>query len=372
MKFNVDRADLLRVLKILCRNADKAKKVDPRNKPVFHFECVQIRASDMALRLAVWKHGLISNHYLVARIQADVEKDGQILIPVRDFLRLVYALPAGKISVSQNQDRYSGSEIVFSSGNFMVKTGNWFNADECFFNMSEPACFNPVLGLFKTTRRVAFAAYTDDAHPILAGIHFNGAVAATDGFRIAIAPAIDGISGTVPVDLLRDANIIFHGKDPLVWQDETKIAFADDTFTLVGEMIDGIYPNYGAVIPSKYKLILEVETEKLLSALRLINSTSGKEFKYSPVHLNIESGTLNIEYRNDLLGFETDIPCHILYKDPDCTVTVVALNPMLLGEGLAQFDSTIRLQLNGSNVPVTIKAADESDPYTYTLMPMHL
>jgi len=124
----------------------------------------------------------------------------------------------------------------------------------------------PLDELIKAVEQTQMAASTDEARPVLTGVlvqvqQGNLTLAATDGHRLAVRklPASGGAeldaSLIVPARALAELSRVLKGEpgqvEIIISKARNQIFFKAGNSELTSRLIDGKYPNYSQVIPSK-------------------------------------------------------------------------------------------------------------------------
>jgi len=134
--------------------------------------------------------------------------------------------------------------------------------------------FKPI-ELKRAISKVIFATGNDELRPLFTGVHLNGnEIVATDAHKLSKILVDDTkMKITIPKKACRyilqldETNVRSNGK---------LLEIHDlDTLVIV-TLIDGVYPNYNAVIPKEYTRTLEVDRNVLISALKRVSLFADK------------------------------------------------------------------------------------------------
>jgi DNA polymerase-3 subunit beta len=144
----------------------------------------------------------------------------------------------------------------------------------------------PLDELIKAVEQTQMAASTDEARPVLTGVlvHIEGGnltLAATDGHRLAVRklPAQGAgeleASLIVPARALAELARVFKGEpgrvEVIISKARNQIFFKAGNSELTSRLIDGKYPNYAQVIPSKSSTKVRVATAELMQTVRAVS-----------------------------------------------------------------------------------------------------
>lgn len=193
-------------------------------------------------------------------IGSKVSEDGSITVPARLMQDFISSLPGGVIEINLEE-----TKLHISTGQHKsVINGT-------------PADDYPVMPKIKegkkwkisskelknTLTQVVVAASSDDARPVLTGVNFytregNLYVVATDSYRLAekkLTKIKEEISVLVPASAIQDLlRLLDDSEDEVViTSDEQQILFQKGDVELVTRLIEGKFPEYQKLIPTKFK-----------------------------------------------------------------------------------------------------------------------
>jgi len=144
----------------------------------------------------------------------------------------------------------------------------------------------PLDELIKAVEQTQMAASTDEARPVLTGVlvqiqQGNLTLAATDGHRLAVRklPASGGAeleaSLIVPARALAELSRVLKGEpgqvELIISKARNQIFFKAGNSELTSRLIDGKYPNYSQVIPSKSSTKVRLATSELTQTVRAVS-----------------------------------------------------------------------------------------------------
>ena len=140
--------------------------------------------------------------------------------------------------------------------------------------------------LVSAVEQTQMAASTDEARPVLTGVlvQVQGGsltLAATDGHRLAVrklaatgAPDLEA-SLIVPARALAELARVLKGEpgkvEVIISKARNQVFFRAGTSELTSRLIDGKYPNYAQVIPSKSSTKVRVSTSELMQTVRAVS-----------------------------------------------------------------------------------------------------
>jgi DNA polymerase-3 subunit beta len=262
---------------------------------------------------------------MVIPIGVKVDQEGGISVPARVLSELVGELPAGEMSLTEE------------NLHLMVAMGQ-FKADLAGVAVSEfpalPVFDKKKLLEFPTEvflaalKRVVFAAATDEGRPALTGVNFSlkgsePRMAATDGFRLSVVnlPPLRPDEGQ---DSAGQANKV-EDKETLIIParalaelirlsgegetgetisvsggKEKQLRFAVGKAEILTRLIDGEYPDYERIMPKETVATFTGDKESLLRVVRLASIFARESANV--VKLVVEKGQLKILAASSQLG----------------------------------------------------------------------
>lgn len=194
-------------------------------------------------------------------IGSKVSEEGAITVPARLMQDFVSSLPSGVIDLELEENRLHISTEKYKS------TINGVSADDFpvmpAITGGESWQISTSI-LKKGLQQVVFAASSDEARPVLTGVYIhthedNLYLAATDSYRLAEANLQKGktkasilVPGTAMQDVMR---VLGDGDEVVtVTYDEQQVLFSVGEIELVSRLIEGNYPDYRKLIPSKFEI----------------------------------------------------------------------------------------------------------------------
>jgi DNA polymerase-3 subunit beta len=225
----------------------------------------------------------------------------------------------------------------------------------------------------KALQQVVFAASSDDARPVLTGVYFysdNGNViaAATDSYRLAekkLGKSKQQINFLVPASAASDLLRIISDsdKDVAVTHDEQQVLFQVGDVTMVARLIEGHYPDYKKLIPTKFSTTAKLSRSDFINIAK-VSSLFARESAGS-ITIKTEAGSVSINSIASQVGENT--------ASADATVDgggEVTLNSRYLLDALNAFSSEeVEFCFNGKLEPCIIQSKEEPG-YTHLIMPL--
>jgi DNA polymerase-3 subunit beta len=313
---------------------------------------------------------------LTIRVQvpAQVDEEGQAVVPAKLFDGLTTRLKAGAVTFEVD-----GDDARISAG--PARAGvRLLPADE-FPHVSSPEGVTVTVDagpLSEALRQVIPAASRDDARPILTGVLVAATadgvrLVATDSYRLAVRDLTgvgmlgEGQRVLVGARGLNEVQRVFPSGEVQVTLGEREVRFASETRSVTTRLIEGEFPNYEQLIPSGYPNRLTVAREALEEAARLMQIV-GEGREGTPVRLAMSSDGLelsaNAQERADAIE-----AIDAKFEGSDVTV---AFNPQFLLDGLQAIEGDEAvLETLDPLKPATLRGADHPE-FLYLLMPVRI
>lgn len=304
-------------------------------------------------------------------IGAKVVKKGSLTIPARLTQDFVNNLPNATINITQEDNKLHIKTDTYQS------TINGVNAEE--FPVM-PAITDgttwklPAQDFKKTLSQVVIAASNDEARPILTGVYIHNTdklyIASTDSYRLAekTLPQIKNkVSLLVPANAIQDVIRIIgdNSGDIQITQDEQQVSFSINDIQLTARLIEGNYPDYQKLIPSKFENIANIERPELINIVKVASLFARENAGSITLKLNTKDNTIEVNSIASQLGENSaNAPAKISGSGE------VTLNSRYLLEGLQAFNgSNIEVCFNGKLEPIVLR--DPKNPgYIHIVMPL--
>ncbi len=367
MKISLERDLLLGQLQTVGRVASTRSAIQALSgvQLMASSEGCELRATDMDVGLRV-------------PLEAEVVRDGVVVLPARLLLDVVRSLPSPSVSLelrSAEQD----VELVSGSATFHIRSLR----TEDFPPFPEPdgesAVSVPADAFVTTALKVAGSASRDETRPVLTGILVSAAdrelrMVATDSYRLSVketaleAPLSDNFEVNVPARALQElARVAAHAGDEqlTVTVRQNQVLFVLGRVVLSSRLIDGQFPNYRQLLPETFEHELRVAGGELTDVVRRISLLAQKN---APLRLSFQSGELTVSAQTPDVG-EAQESLPVAFQGEPLEI---GFNPEFLRDGLEAIDEgDVLLKLISPLRPGLIESADESG-FKYLIMPIRL
>jgi DNA polymerase-3 subunit beta len=227
--------------------------------------------------------------------------------------------------------------------------------------------------LKKGLQKVVFAASGDDARPVLTGVYFHDlageiVAAATDSYRLAehkLGKHKGKLNFLVPASAAADLLRIIgdSGDEVTVTHDDQQVMFQVGDITLVARLIEGNYPDYRKLIPTKFATVASLARQDFLNIAK-VSSLFARESAGS-ITINAEDKKVSINAIASQLGE------NMAEADAEVKGTGdVTLNSRYLIDALNAFSGErIEFCFNGKLEPCILRSSDDGD-YVHLVMPL--
>jgi len=326
---------------------------------------VELRATDMEIGLRV-------------PLEADVIREGAIVLPARLLVDVVRSLPGESVTLELRAAEQD-VEIVSGAATFHIRTLRL----EDFPPFPEPdgdGCVRvPGQAFVATVSKVARSASRDETRPVLTGILVSATgdelrMVATDSYRLSVketkldAPLDGSFEANVPARALQELSRIVGQSD----QDQLSVAvrtnqvvFEAGGVVLSSRLIDGQFPNHRQLLPDAFEHELQMAGGEITDVVRRISLLAQKN---APLRLAFSEGELTVSARTPDVG-EARETVPVPYRGEPLEI---GFNPEFLRDGLEAVESgDVLLKLISPLRPGLIEAADGSG-FVYLLMPIRL
>jgi DNA polymerase-3 subunit beta len=328
-------------------------------------ERCELRATDMDVSLRV-------------PLEADVAREGVVVLPGRLIVDVVRSLPAPSVSLELRAAEQD-VEIVSGNATFHIRTLRTEDFPP-FPEPTEDAAVSLPAGAFVSTAlKVAGSASRDETRPVLTGILVSASerelrMVATDSYRLSVketaleTPLSSSFEVNVPARALQElARIAGHSEDEQlsVSVQQNQVLFVLGGVILSSRLIDGQFPNFRQLLPESFEHELRIAGGELTDVVRRISLLAQKN---APLRLSFQPGELTVSAQTPDVGEALESLPVAFQGEP----LEIGFNPEFLRAGLEAIEEgDVLLKLISPLRPGLIEAADESR-FQYLIMPIRL
>jgi DNA polymerase-3 subunit beta len=331
---------------------------------------IRLKVEDGQLELAATDMELS----LRTTLDADVDGEGEVVVPGRLLLDIVRSLPSSDVSIEQRSDE---SVLLIEAGSASYRLHTYSSEDFPRLPDVTSVELHQVEreALLETIGRVGRSASRDESRPVLTGIlvQFEPGklvMAATDSYRLAVketplSSTLTELDAIIPARALQElARIAASADEMQLGVQENHVVFGIDGAWLTTRRIDGQFPNYRQLLPEQFEHELQLPREELLDVVRRVSLMAQRN---SPLRLRFADGELTVSAQTQDVGEAREAIAAPFAAD----AMEIGFNADFLREGLESVDSpTVRVKLISPLRPAVLEG--ETDDYTYLIMPIRL
>jgi DNA polymerase III subunit beta len=366
VKISLDRDVLVAQLQTVSRVASTRSAIQALSGVQFSAAsgACELRATDMDVGLRV-------------PLEAEIVRDGVVVLPARLLLDVVRSLPAQGVSI-ELRGAENDVELVSGNANFHIRT---LRAED-FPPFPEPDAEStvtvPADAFVSTALKVAGSASRDETRPVLTGILVSASgrelrMVATDSYRLSVkettleADLSSAFEVNVPARALQELARLTHEDDASLGISvrQNQVLFEVGRSVLSSRLIDGQFPNYSQLLPESFEHELRIAGNELTDVVRRISLLAQKN---APLRLAFAPGELTVSAETPDVGEARESLPVAFQGEP----LEIGFNPEFLRAGLEAIeDGDVLLKLISPLRPGLIEAADESG-FLYLIMPIRL
>ena len=367
MKISLERDVLLAQLQTVSRVASTRSAIQALSgvQLTAGQDGCELRATDMDVGLRV-------------PLEAEVTREGTVVLPARLMLDVVRSLPAAAVSLEM---RSAEQDVEVISGNARFHIRTLRSDDFPPFPEPEPetAVEVPADAFVSTAQKVAGSASRDETRPVLTGILVSASerelrMVATDSYRLSVkettleAPLTSGFEVNVPARALQElARLVGHAEDESlsISVRQNQVLFTLGRVVLSSRLIDGQFPTYRQLLPESFEHELRLAGGAFTDVVRRISLLAQKT---APLRLAFAPGELTVSAQTPDVG-EASESLPVAFQGE---ALEIGFNPEFLRAGLEAIDEgDVLLKLISPLRPGLIESADESR-FRYLIMPIRL
>ncbi len=367
MKISLDRDVLFSQLQTVSRVASTRSAIQALSGVQLNVSDAgcELRATDMDVGLQV-------------PLEAEVAREGTVVLPARLMLDVVRSLPAKTVTLEL---RSAEQDVELTAGNatFHIRTLRAEDFPPFPEPDSESAVQLPAAAFVATATKVAGSASRDETRPVLTGILVSASdrelrMVATDSYRLSVketvleAPLSAGFEVNVPARALQElARLVGADQDEAlsVSVRANQVLFTLGRTLLSSRLIDGQFPNYRQLLPETFEHELRISASELTDVVRRISLLAQKN---APLRLAFSSGELTVSAQTPDVGEARESLPLAFEGEP----LEIGFNPEFLRAGVEAIDDgDVVLKLISPLRPGLIESGDGSG-FRYLIMPIRL
>lgn len=313
---------------------------------------------------------------VTATVPAEVDSEGQGLIPAKTLLDVVSGFTGGRLD---NAVEFSAGEndIVITSGRSkatlpLIGTEDFppVPAVSCGASFEIPAA-----DLAAAMAPVLVAVGSDCANPVqqaVCAIFQTGVIrfVATDSKRMAVAEMqakypeeFTGnylIPGRAAVEVLK----LDPDNPVVVGKFENQLVFDSGNIRLITRLYEGRFPDYARILPKESKNIVTFKTADMRRALKAVSPVQGSA---RMVNFGVDTAVITVICEEQDKGkIESTVDC-----DLNGVPFNIAFNAKYLAQALDAIKAeSVTLSVNTPAMPGLIRPVQDAYQYRHVIMPM--
>lgn len=367
MKFVSIKDNLKEAILLVEKTTGKKVTLPILNAILFKAEkgIITLTATNLETGIEVW-------------IPGKILEEGQAALPGRVISSYVSFLTDEQVTLESQKDNLT---IATPRGKTLIK--GYPVADfpllpklkrDYLFTVSAPA-------IREALAKILVATAISDIKPEIASVLFLFSprglkLAATDSFRLAewktegtfgthTEPVAMLLPGRSAAELMRLVEV--EAQDVEINIAKGQVTFVTKRFQMVSRLTEGVFPEYGRIIPAKFATEVVVVREELIQALRLSGLFVGK-LNDVGLSLDASKGIIELTTANTEVGENT----HRVGADIRGESLSISFNYRYFLDGITQLSSEkIFLGFNGPSGPVLMRNQNDTT-YLYIAMPMRV
>lgn len=311
-------------------------------------------------------------------IPGKVIDDGTVAVPFSIFASVARNLTSDRITLEEQQ----GNLLIVSDNYDAVVQGHDTKEFPIIPTLSTNDYFSKLDVKFfsEILEKTIIATQYSEIRPEISGVFLRYSrdcmiIAATDSFRLAervissnqASSSFDESSIIIPFKTAEELIRIFKNEkgEVVIKSDEGQVVFITEKTEMVSRVVDGVFPEYKAIIPKTTENEIIIERIELINALKLASSFSGKTNDIT-VTVGENKKYLELSSADATLGKNCyKIP--IKFKGNPFSVV---FNWKFIFDGLKIYSSKeITIGINSPERPAVIKSQNEQD-IVYVVMPI--
>lgn len=333
---------------------------------------ILLRTDNNRLKLAATDLEIASTQHIGAKIA----KPGHITVPAKLITEFVGSIPAGNVELKV----VDGTKLRVKSGKF-ISTFNGIDADDFpelpTINSEEAVSFAFGAQDFKgAVAETTISADNSGHRAMLQGVYWNTAegalfLASTDGYRLSERKLIDNVKSSVdaivPLKTMLEVQRLVgdDNEEVEVHIDNTQIHIRVDEAEVTSGLIDGKFPDYRQLKPSKNAVNAVVDRAEFARITKISGLFSRDSGGGITLQFNAETKTLKMHSIASELGENTSETEVEIDNDGQITLNSRYLTD-LLG---VMHGNELSLRFNGKMSPcVFTNPADDS--FYHIIMPL--
>ena len=316
-----------------------------------------------------------SNLAIEVIIEAQIEKEGVIVLDSRLFGDIIRKLPNATVDFTLNNN-FIEIECLYS--NFKLIT---LNAEEYpklpIVENSQNLIINREI-IKNMIKQTIFSVSSDETRPILTGSLFEikdnkASLVSIDGYRLALK--------SVQIDTDKESKTVIPGKtlnelmkilsnsseeELIIKITDKYISFEIENIKIISKILEGEFIKYNQIIPTDFNTEIIINTNEFYNGIERA-SLMARETKSSIIKMSFKDQFIEISSISEIGSVMDKVKIKIKGDKFD-----IGFNPKYLLDVLRVIDSEeVILELSSSLSPCIVKPVDNNE-YIYLVLPVRM
>jgi DNA polymerase-3 subunit beta len=309
------------------------------------------------------------------KVEADVIKEGSIVIDAKIFSEIIRKLPNSEVKIEIAENDLIQITCEKSVFNLVFKNSNEYpSLPSINEDITVEVPQNLLRNMIKGT---SFAIAQDEARPILQGILFEVKnkqlnLVALDGYRLAVRSELldidNNIEVVIPGKTLNEVSKILEDNSDIVKITFTNnhILFNLNNTKIISRLLEGKFVNYSSLLPQEHKLVINVKRQDFQNGLERA-SLMAKDGNSNLIKLETQDDTLIITSNSQLGKVREEVSINLQGDGIQ-----IAFNSRYLLDVLKNMEEDdINIEMTSSVSPCVIKGKNMNNA-KYLVLPVRL
>lgn len=364
MKISVARGELLEALSVAGKGLSSRTTL-----PILSGILVSATGDDVVLQSTDLEVSIRDS------IKANVEKEGQVVVPGRLLTDIIRSLPEAAVTIDATT--HDHAVITCGHSSFTVRTLSPEDFPKFPEVRADKQVTVPTSTLVEVVRQVSKAVSRDETRPILTGVLVviegdSMRMVATDSYRLAVREVTLAEAVSEPIEVVVPGKAMDEvpklagsAESVTLGVSENQIIFEFGNTMYVSRRIEGNFPNYRQLIPKEKETIVTVDRQELFDAIKRVSLMAQHN---APLRLKVTESTLTLSATTADVGDAVeDLMVQTEGKDVE-----IAFNHAFLTDGVASATSEqVTVEILSPLKPGVLHPVGD-EVFTYLLMPVRL
>ena len=369
MKFTCERSKLSEAVGVVGRAAAVKSSLSA-------LEGILIETGDGCLTLT----GYDLDIGVVYTIPADIQVEGNIVLPCRLFTDILRKLPDGTVSVSTDEKfrtNINGGSVKFT---IMGQSAMEYPELPTIIEGDELTLTNGAFA--RLLRQTVFAAADSDERPILQGILFditpdekNISAVAVDGVRLAIRKEkiIEFYGRNVQFVIPKKTVLEIIKNLPEDEEEKIKVSISHKHLIfevadkrIISRRLEGEFLSYKNAIPAQFTFDVVMDKRRFATSLERAALLVSPTIRI-PIHCHFDFGTVKISTATNMGKYNDEFETGSFHESME-----IGFNHRYMLDALSACEEDeVRLELGNPKTPIVIKPKEGED-FIFLVLPMRL